>query len=98
MPGYEIDDVLLVVHPTAYVHQTTVHIGDVHIAASCYVAPLVSLCADFGRIVVLDGSNLQDGFVVHTLPGARRSSSRTATSATARSCPAAGWGRAAWSA
>jgi phenylacetic acid degradation protein len=69
MPAYEIDGVRPVVHPTAYVHPTAVLIGDVHIAASCYIAPLASLRGDFGRIVLLDGSNLQDGCVVHTFPG-----------------------------
>jgi len=69
MPAYEIDGVRPVVHPTAFVHPTAVLIGDVHIGVSCYVGPLASLRGDFGRIVMRDGSNLQDGCVMHTFPG-----------------------------
>ncbi|MEU7869075.1 gamma carbonic anhydrase family protein [Dactylosporangium sp. NPDC049140] len=69
MPAYSIEGVIPVVHPDAYVHPTAVLIGDVHIGAGCYVGPLASLRGDFGRIVMLDGSNLQDSCVFHTFPG-----------------------------
>jgi phenylacetic acid degradation protein len=69
MPAYEIDGVRPVVHPTAYVHPTAVLIGDVHIGATCYVGPFASLRGDLGRLVLRDGSNLQDGCVFHTFPG-----------------------------
>ena len=69
MPSYEIDGVIPVVHPTAFVHPTAVLIGDVHIGADCYVGPHASLRGDFGRIVMRDGSNLQDSCTFHTFPG-----------------------------
>lgn len=69
MPAYAIEDVVPVVHPTAYVHPTAVLIGDVHVGAGCYVGPLASLRGDFGRIVLSDGSNVQDSCVLHTFPG-----------------------------
>ncbi|WP_432993647.1 hypothetical protein [Dactylosporangium sp. CA-233914] len=69
MPSYSIEGVIPVVHPEAYVHPTAVLIGDVHVGAGCYVGPLASLRGDFGRIVMLDGSNLQDSCVFHTFPG-----------------------------
>lgn len=69
MPAYEIDGVIPVVHPTAYVHPTAVLIGDVHIGPRCYVGPFVSLRGDFGRIVLGAGANLQDHCVAHTFPG-----------------------------
>ncbi|MFG2040594.1 gamma carbonic anhydrase family protein [Dactylosporangium sp. NPDC048998] len=69
MPAYSIEGVIPVVHPTAYVHPTAVLIGDVHVGAGCYVGPLASLRGDFGRIVMLEGSNLQDSCVFHTFPG-----------------------------
>ncbi|WP_433061748.1 hypothetical protein [Dactylosporangium sp. CS-033363] len=69
MPAYSIEGVIPVVHPDAYVHPTAVLIGDVHVGAGCYVGPLASLRGDFGRIVMLDGSNLQDSCVFHTFPG-----------------------------
>jgi len=69
MPAYEIDGLVPVVHPTAYVHPTAVLIGDVHIGPGCFVGPLASLRGDFGRIVMAEGSNVQDGCVLHTFPG-----------------------------
>jgi phenylacetic acid degradation protein len=69
MPAYEIDGVVPVVHPTAYVHPTAVLIGDVHVGPGCYVGPHASLRGDFGRVVMEAGSNLQDSCVFHTFPG-----------------------------
>ena len=69
MPCYEIDGIRPVVHPTAYVHPDAVLIGDVFVGAGCYVAPLASLRGDFGRIVLEEGSNVQDCCVLHSFPG-----------------------------
>jgi phenylacetic acid degradation protein len=69
MPAYEIDGVVPVVDPTAYVHPTAVLIGDVIVGPGCYVGPLASLRGDFGRLVMAAGSNLQDSCVFHTFPG-----------------------------
>ena len=69
MPCYEIDGVRPVVHPTAYVHPDAVLIGDVFVGPGCYVAPLASLRGDFGRIVLEEGSNVQDCCVLHSFPG-----------------------------
>ena len=68
MPVYAIDGIVPVVHPTAFVHPSAVLIGDVIVAAGCYVAPLASLRGDFGRIVLQAGSNLQDCCVMHGFP------------------------------
>lgn len=69
MPCYEISGVRPIVHPTAYVHPEAVLIGDVFVGAGCYVAPLASLRGDFGRIVLEEGSNVQDCCVLHSFPG-----------------------------
>ncbi|MGY8817813.1 MAG: phenylacetic acid degradation protein PaaY [Pseudomonadales bacterium] len=68
MSCYSLDGVRPVVHPTAYVHPTAVLIGDVIIGAGCYVGPLASLRGDFGRIVMEEGSNIQDTCVMHGFP------------------------------
>jgi len=57
------------VHPSAFVHPTAILIGDVIIGAHCYVGPAASLRGDFGRIVLREGSNLQDTCVMHGFPG-----------------------------
>lgn len=70
MGCYEIDGVVPVVHPDAFVHPEAVLIGDVIIGAGAYIAPLASLRGDFGRITVGTGANVQDGAVLHCFPGA----------------------------
>ncbi|MGL1832111.1 phenylacetic acid degradation protein PaaY [Rhodocyclaceae bacterium SMB388] len=69
MPCYEIDGRKPVIDPSAFVHPDAVLIGDVIIGPRCYVAPLASLRGDFGRIVLEEGSNVQDSCVMHGFPG-----------------------------
>ncbi|HEX4216776.1 MAG TPA: transferase hexapeptide repeat family protein [Acidimicrobiales bacterium] len=66
---YEIEGVVPVVDPTAFVHPEAVLIGDVVIDGGCYVGPLASLRGDFGRVMVHAGANVQDGCVLHCFPG-----------------------------
>ena len=68
MPFYEIDGLIPVVDPAAYVHPTAVLIGDVIIGAHCYVGAHAVLRGDFGRLVLEPGSNLQDTCVMHSFP------------------------------
>lgn len=68
MPSYAIDGVIPVVDPTAYVHPTAVLIGDVIVGPDCYVGPCASLRGDFGRIVLQQGSNVQDHCCIHGFP------------------------------
>ena len=69
MPVYEIDGIIPVVHPSAYVHPTAVLIGDVIIGENCYIGPSASLRGDFGRLILKKGSNFQDGCIMHGFPG-----------------------------
>ena len=70
MPAvYAIDGVVPVVDPTAFVHPTAVLTGDVVVSADCYIGPSASLRADFGRIVIGRGSNVQDNCTVHCFAG-----------------------------
>ena len=70
MPCFAIDGVVPVVDPQAYVHPSAVLIGDVIVAARCYVGPCASLRGDFGSIVLEAGANVQDCCVLHSFPGA----------------------------
>lgn len=65
---YEFEDLVPVVDPTAYVHPTTVLIGDVVIGPRCFVGPNAVLRGDFGRIILEEGANLQDTCVMHSFP------------------------------
>ena len=68
MSCYAIDGLVPVVDPSAYVHPSAVLIGDVIVGPGCYVGPGASLRADFGRIVLGAGANVQDNCVVHGFP------------------------------
>jgi len=69
MPVYSLEGITPVIHPSAYVHETAVLIGDVMIGAGCYIGPNASLRGDFGRIIVERGANVQDTCVMHAFPG-----------------------------
>ena len=66
---YALDGITPVVHPSAFVHQTAVLVGDVIVGPNCYVGPNASLRGDFGRVVLEKGSNVQDTCVMHAFPG-----------------------------
>ncbi|CAM5222302.1 Phenylacetic acid degradation protein OS=Castellaniella defragrans OX=75697 GN=HNR28_001264 PE=4 SV=1 [Castellaniella defragrans] len=68
MPCYSFEGLIPVIHPSAYVHPTAVLIGDVVVGPGVYIAPLASLRGDFGRIVLEEGSNLQDHCMMHGAP------------------------------
>lgn len=65
---YSIDGMIPVVHESAFVHPTAVLIGDVIIGPRVYIGPLASLRGDFGRIIMKEGSNIQDTCVIHGTP------------------------------
>ena len=69
MACYEINGLVPVVDPTAFVHPMATLIGDVIVGPGCYVAPGASLRGDFGRIIMERGSNIQDCCVMHGFPG-----------------------------
>lgn len=69
MPSYAIDGIRPVIHPDAFVHPTAVLIGDVIVRAGVYIGPCAALRGDFGRLVLEEGSNLQDTCVMHGFPG-----------------------------
>lgn len=66
---FALDGITPVVDPTSFLHPTAVLIGDVIIAANCYIGPGACLRGDFGRLVIEQGSNIQDNVVIHTDPG-----------------------------
>jgi phenylacetic acid degradation protein len=69
MKVYEIDGIVPVVDPTAYVHPSAVLIGDVVVGAGAYIGPCASLRGDFGRLFIGAGANVQDCCVMHGFPG-----------------------------
>jgi len=66
---YEIDGMIPVIDPAAYVHEDAVIIGDVVIGPNCYIGPAASIRGDFGRLIIERGVNIQDTCVLHGFPG-----------------------------
>ena len=66
---YSWDGIVPVIDPAAFVHPEAVVIGDVIVGPLVYVGPGAVLRGDFGRIVLEQGSNLQETCVVHAFPG-----------------------------
>ncbi len=68
MQIYEIDGLIPVISPKAFVHESAVIIGDVFIEEGVYIGPLASIRGDFGRIIIKKNANIQDCCVVHSFP------------------------------
>ncbi len=65
---YEIDGIVPVIDPAAYVHPDAILIGDVIVGPDCYIGPAACLRGDFGRLILERGANLQDTCVMHGFP------------------------------
>lgn len=65
---YEIDGMVPVVHPSAFVHPDAVLIGDAIVGPRCYVGPGAAMRGDMGRVELKEGANLQDNCVMHSFP------------------------------
>ena len=68
MPVYALGDLEPQIHETAYVHPDAVIIGAVTLGPRASVWANAVLRADDGRIVIGEGSNVQDGAVLHCTP------------------------------
>ena len=67
---YEFDGYRPVVHESAFVHPLAAVTGNVVIGRDVYVGPGAAIRADWGEILVGDGSNVQENCVIHVFPGA----------------------------
>lgn len=65
MPIYEFEGARPRIGASAFVHPEAVIIGDVTIGENCFIAPGAVLRGDLGAVKVGDGSNVQDGCVLH---------------------------------
>ena len=54
------------IDPSCYVDKTAVIIGDVTIEKDCSVWPYTVIRGDRNRIVIGEGTNIQDGCIIHT--------------------------------
>jgi len=68
MTIYALGDKEPEIAASAYVHPQASIIGDVKIGERVFIAPMVSIRGDRGRIVIDDETNVQDGVVIHSDP------------------------------
>ncbi len=69
MAIYRLGDRIPQIHPTAYIHESAVVIGDVVLGAYSSIWPGVVLRGDREPVVVGEETNIQDGSVLHTEMG-----------------------------
>lgn len=66
---YAFNQMVPVVHPSAFVHPQAAVTGHVTIGRNVYIGPGAALRGDWGAIVVEDGCNVQENCTVHMFPG-----------------------------
>jgi len=66
---YEFNGIKPVIHESAFIHPQANVTGDVVIGKHVYVGPGAALRGDWGKIIIEDGCNVQEGCVVHMFPG-----------------------------
>lgn len=69
MTIYALGTLRPVVDASAYVADSATLIGQVHLGKGCSVWPQAVMRADNEPIFIAEGSNIQDGAVLHTDPG-----------------------------
>lgn len=68
MTIYELGDKKPEIAESAYIHPQASIIGDVKIGERVFIAPMVSIRGDRGRIEIGNETNVQDGAVIHSDP------------------------------
>ncbi len=69
MAIYEFEGRRPSIHPQAWVAPSADLIGDVRIGAGCYIGWGAVLRGDHGRIVIQDGTAVEEGVIIHTSAG-----------------------------
>jgi len=65
---YEFEGKMPKIGKDTFVHPEAVVIGDVEIGERCYIGATAVLRADTGKIRIGDGTNVQDGAIIHADP------------------------------
>jgi phenylacetic acid degradation protein len=67
---FEFEGARPVIDASAYIHPNATVIGNVTIGRDVYVGPGAVLRGDWGKIIIGDGSNVQENCVLHSFPNA----------------------------
>ena len=66
---YEFNNIIPTIHPSSFIHEQANVTGNVEIGKNVYVGPGAVLRGDWGKIIIEDGSNVQENCVIHMFPG-----------------------------
>jgi phenylacetic acid degradation protein len=66
---YEFNGIRPVVDESSFVHPQAAVTGNVIIGKDVYIGPGCALRADWGKIIIEDGCNVQENCTVHMFPG-----------------------------
>lgn len=66
---YEFNGYKPVIHESAYIHPQAAVTGNVIIGKNVYIGPGAAIRGDWGKIVIEDGSNVQENCTIHMFPG-----------------------------
>jgi len=66
---YEFNGFKPVIHESAYIHPQAAVTGNVVIGKDVYIGPGAAIRGDWGKIVIEDGSNVQENCTIHMFPG-----------------------------
>lgn len=69
MPCYAFQGIRPAVDPSSFIHPTASLIGDVIVGPGCYIGASASLRGDFGRILVVGDTSIQDNCTLHSGAG-----------------------------
>jgi phenylacetic acid degradation protein len=69
MALYEFEGKRPLIHPSAWVAPSADIIGDVYVGPQCYVGWRAVLRGDHGRIVIEEGSAVEEGVLIHISAG-----------------------------
>ncbi len=66
---YEFNGYKPVIHESAFVHPMAAVTGNVIIGRDVYIGPGAAIRGDWGKIVIMDGCNVQENCTIHMFPG-----------------------------
>jgi phenylacetic acid degradation protein len=66
---YSFNSFIPVIDESSFIHPQAAVTGRVIIGKNCYIGPGAAIRADWGRIIIEDGANVQENCTIHMFPG-----------------------------
>ena len=66
---YSFKGFIPVVHPSSFIHPQAAVTGNAIIGRNVYIGPGAAIRADWGKIIIEDGCNVQENCTIHMFPG-----------------------------